>query len=215
MHGSPDTRNAAFPGAAAALRAGVRLVAMNRPGYGRSDPDESGHASVADDTIEVADSLDIEQFSVLGMSLGGPYALPARRVTPTECVGWEPWRRPRSYPSSFPPLHRDDLTVEQAEFSAFSLAQVAASVRGALVTTEGYLRDAAVSFRDWEIRPERVSVPTRLWYGGLDANVAPRDGRWLADHIAQSTLVLRADSGHLGTLWDHWDDILTSLDPSR
>lgn len=28
----------------------MRLVAVNRPGYGRSDPHESDHVSVADDT---------------------------------------------------------------------------------------------------------------------------------------------------------------------
>ena len=38
LHGCPDTRRAAFSGAEAARRAGVRLVAVNRPGYGRSEP---------------------------------------------------------------------------------------------------------------------------------------------------------------------------------
>ncbi len=54
LHGCPDTRRAAFSGDGAARRAGVRLVAVNRPGYGRSEPCASGHASVADDTLAVA-----------------------------------------------------------------------------------------------------------------------------------------------------------------
>ena len=38
-HGTPDTRWVARTGADAASAAGVRLVAVNRPGYGTSTPD--------------------------------------------------------------------------------------------------------------------------------------------------------------------------------
>ena len=75
LHGTPDSRLTAGTGDAAAVRAGVHLVAVNRPGYGRSDPAESGLASVADDTVAVADSLAVHRFAVLGVSGGGPYAL--------------------------------------------------------------------------------------------------------------------------------------------
>jgi pimeloyl-ACP methyl ester carboxylesterase len=47
LHGCPDSRLAASSGDAAARRAGVRIVAVNRPGYGRSDPHDCDHASVA------------------------------------------------------------------------------------------------------------------------------------------------------------------------
>ncbi|MGH3331266.1 MAG: alpha/beta fold hydrolase, partial [Nocardioidaceae bacterium] len=57
LHGCPDTRHAARTGEAAARRSGVRLVAVNRPGYGLSDPHESSHVSVADDIVAVADLL--------------------------------------------------------------------------------------------------------------------------------------------------------------
>ena len=68
LHGTPDSRLTARTGDAAAVRAGVHLVAINRPGYGRSDPAESGLASVADDTVAVADSLAVHRFAVLGGS---------------------------------------------------------------------------------------------------------------------------------------------------
>ncbi|GCD88490.1 alpha/beta fold hydrolase [Nocardioides sp. LS1] len=75
LHGCPDTRHAARPGHDAARRAGVRLVAVNRPGYGRSTATATSHAAVADDVAEVADLLGIGRFAVLGMSVGGPHAL--------------------------------------------------------------------------------------------------------------------------------------------
>lgn len=92
FHGCPDCRLQALPGAAAALSAGVRLIAVNRPGYGRSDGHASTHASVAGDVSELADRLNCERFAVLGMSVGGPYALACAasqtsRVTAVGVVG--------------------------------------------------------------------------------------------------------------------------------
>src|SRR3954452_23631233 len=72
-HGCPDSRLAARSGERAAGRVGVRLVAVNRPGCGRCDPDASGALSVSDDTVAVADLLGIDRFALLGMSVGGPY----------------------------------------------------------------------------------------------------------------------------------------------
>ncbi|MGH3453876.1 MAG: alpha/beta fold hydrolase, partial [Nocardioidaceae bacterium] len=55
LPGTPDSRLAALSGAAAADRVGIDLIAVNRPGYGRSDPLASDHVSVADDVVGVAD----------------------------------------------------------------------------------------------------------------------------------------------------------------
>jgi pimeloyl-ACP methyl ester carboxylesterase len=73
-HGTPDTRWIARAGARAALTAGVRLVCVNRPGYGTSTPAPSTLASVADDVLAVLDQLGVDRVAVLGMSVGGAYA---------------------------------------------------------------------------------------------------------------------------------------------
>jgi len=75
FHGCPDTRWAAMTGADAARAAGVRLLCVNRPGYGRSTPHASSHASVADDAAAVLDVLGVDRVSALGMSVGGAYAV--------------------------------------------------------------------------------------------------------------------------------------------
>ncbi|MFC5175863.1 alpha/beta fold hydrolase [Nocardioides taihuensis] len=75
FHGCPDTRWAAMTGHQAAVRAGVRLVCANRPGYGASTAAATTHTSVADDALAVADLLGAGELAVLGMSVGGPYAL--------------------------------------------------------------------------------------------------------------------------------------------
>jgi pimeloyl-ACP methyl ester carboxylesterase len=75
LHGCPDTRHVAMTGDDAAREAGVRLLCVNRPGYGDSTVHPSSHGSVADDLAAVAAGLGRERFAVLGMSVGGAYAV--------------------------------------------------------------------------------------------------------------------------------------------
>ena len=74
FHGCPDTRRIAMTGEEAAQEAGVRLLCVNRPGYGVATAAASTHTSVARDATELLDLWGIEEVAVLGMSVGGPYA---------------------------------------------------------------------------------------------------------------------------------------------
>ena len=117
----------------AARRAGVRLVAANRPGYGRSDPHESGHLSVADDTSFVASLLGVERFAVLGMSVGGPYALACAARHPDRLTAAGVVAGPAPAPELDPPFPRDDLPASQQQFftrlAAGSVAEAVDMVR--------------------------------------------------------------------------------------
>ena len=76
LHGCPDCRLTRHPDDSVATRAGVRLIAVDRPGYGNSDPEDGGDDnSLASDVIALVDALDIDQFAVLGWSSGAPGAL--------------------------------------------------------------------------------------------------------------------------------------------
>jgi pimeloyl-ACP methyl ester carboxylesterase len=75
LHGCPDTRHVAMGGDDAARAVGVRLLCVNRPGYGASSVHGSSHASVADDLAGVAHELGHERFGVLAMSVGGGYGV--------------------------------------------------------------------------------------------------------------------------------------------
>jgi pimeloyl-ACP methyl ester carboxylesterase len=67
------------PDPAATQARNVRLLSIDRPGYGRSDPVASGQwatvASAADDLAAVLDSLHVERVGVVGWSAGGRVAL--------------------------------------------------------------------------------------------------------------------------------------------
>jgi pimeloyl-ACP methyl ester carboxylesterase len=57
-------------------RHGVRMVAYDRPGYGRSDPHFGRSvADAAEDVVAIADELGFERFAVVGGSGGAPHAL--------------------------------------------------------------------------------------------------------------------------------------------
>ena len=76
FHGSGSSRLEALLVADAAEKTGVRLIALDRPGIGRSDPRERDRLlDWPEQVVEVADALKIRKFAVLGMSAGGPYAL--------------------------------------------------------------------------------------------------------------------------------------------
>ena len=88
-----------------AHRLGVRYITPFRPGVGGSDPLPGRTISgYADDLRELADALDLERFSLVGVSAGAPYALavahrfPARvrRVAACSSVSpfWPIYRTP-------------------------------------------------------------------------------------------------------------------------
>lgn len=89
FHGCPDTRWAARFGGPAARDVGVRLLCVNRPGYGLSTRADSTYTSVADDAATVLDRLGIEHVAALGMSVGGGYAaaFAARHPARTRALG--------------------------------------------------------------------------------------------------------------------------------
>lgn len=86
-HGTPS---AAVPDPvfdAAVLGAGLRLIAVSRPGYGLSTaaPGRSV-ASTIDDVREVLDRLGVDRFVSAGVSGGGPYALGCGALLAGRCA---------------------------------------------------------------------------------------------------------------------------------
>jgi len=75
-HGNGSSRLEVMLLADSAGAAGVRLIGLDRPGIGKSDPAQ-GRALVdwPDDLVQVADRLQLERFAVEGVSAGGAYAL--------------------------------------------------------------------------------------------------------------------------------------------
>lgn len=84
LHGTPGARRQ-IPTEAreyAALN-GIRLIGLDRPGVGSSTPHRYANvAGFASDLTSVLDALGVDEFAVIGLSGGGPYALAAAHAMP-------------------------------------------------------------------------------------------------------------------------------------
>ena len=81
LHGTPDSRLARHPDDGAAAAHGVRLLAVDRPGAGASDPHPDGDlAALGHDLRHLLDELGVARAGLLGWSAGGLFALAAAAV---------------------------------------------------------------------------------------------------------------------------------------
>ena len=262
--GCPDSRHAAFSAGPVATREDVRLIAVNRPGYGASTATASDHLSVTDDVIALADHLGVAQFATLGMSLGGPYALACAARHPGRVRAVGVIASPAPPAALDPPFHRDQMTADEQHFfsrlgrveidaavellrpgyadwvagiapsdpdddalatrwlavmsaddrqtlSRFPSTVLAAAAREALAQLDGYLRDVAVTFRDWAFRLDEITCPVWLCYGADDGNVSLRNADSLAAHIRRATLEVLPHTTHLQALLDNWQRAFGAL----
>lgn len=83
-HGFPGSRLEVLLADRMAANHSIRLVGVDRPGYGLSDADPGRSlVSWADDIAELADKLNVTRFSVLGVSGGVPYATACAFMLPS------------------------------------------------------------------------------------------------------------------------------------
>ena len=87
-HGTPNIGLPPEPLFAAADRLNLRWVSYDRPGYGGSPPVmDRDVASAASYVANIADTLGIERFTVMGHSGGGPHALACAALLPKRVLG--------------------------------------------------------------------------------------------------------------------------------
>lgn len=76
FHGYPGNRTDFLGYERYANKYNIRIVALDRPGFGLSDYKENRTLlDIANDVSELADYLNADRFSLLGISGGGPYAI--------------------------------------------------------------------------------------------------------------------------------------------
>jgi pimeloyl-ACP methyl ester carboxylesterase len=215
-------------GAEHADAAGVRMVVVDRPGYGRSDfqPDRK-LLDWPGDVAELAGALAIDRFAVFGMSGGGPHAAACAyelrdRVSALGLVSspGPVWDRPElrfSLPVHRQPLvelaSRDPAAVAQAllEDCRRRLAGEGGSGDGARPSAEGYAQDLFILFvSPWGFAPEQISVPTFIWHGDRDPAVPVAVGEFFHRTIPGSSLRVLPGEGHL-LVAAHAEEILAAL----
>ncbi len=88
LHGSPGRGTDFAVYHATALKCGVRVIGVDRPGYGHSayHPRRS-LSDWPDDVSQLAYHLGLERFGVIGHSAGGPHALACARFLSRRLLG--------------------------------------------------------------------------------------------------------------------------------
>jgi len=128
FHGFPGSGVEARWGQGAAMSSGVRLIGLDRPGFGCSS--FAPHRTIlglADDVVALADALDISHFSVLGMSGGAPYALacaarlPERILSTMILSGLGPMPK-GGIESGMTPFNRVGLWLARRKWAGWSLS---------------------------------------------------------------------------------------------
>jgi pimeloyl-ACP methyl ester carboxylesterase len=89
-----------------------------------------------------------------------------------------------------------------------------ADTRAALATCDGLVRDNLTLGLPWDLRTDKITRPTFLWYGDADDLAPVSHGRWYAEQIPHAGLTVRAGEGHGRTCFGHWSEMLEALVPS-
>jgi pimeloyl-ACP methyl ester carboxylesterase len=228
-HGSPGSRRFC-PDVEAVVDAKILLLTIDRPGYGGTDPleEQESTRAVAADTLVVADLLGIEDFSVVGWSGGGPYALACAALAPERV-------RHAAIVSSPAPPEREDIRVdvdalahwvgrEEALLGAvlgpgdewvrerrdLTEAFVTSVREGWRQGVRGFADDESTRRRSWGFTLADVHTPTDVWHGGKDAEIPLAEARRLAHGLPRGRLTVVPDAGHWVAV-SHWHEILASV----
>jgi pimeloyl-ACP methyl ester carboxylesterase len=144
FHGTPGSRLQATANDKPIMAAGVRLISVDRPGYGHSTYQRDRHLpGWASDVACLADHLKLERFAVIGVSGGGPHAAVCARFLPERVTA-------AGIVSGIGPLADSRLGSEGMMGVNRVLAQLGAKSRAALLPLFGAQEFVT---RRW---PERV-----------------------------------------------------------
>jgi pimeloyl-ACP methyl ester carboxylesterase len=186
LHGTPGGRLVRHSDPALWPRLGLRVVTVDRPGYGGSTPLPGRLvAHAAADVAAVADHLGVDRFAVQGTSGGGPYALAvaallAERVSACIAVCSIAPMTPEEE-SAMVAINRESFRIWRAEGPAGLAARLIGLREQILADPYGIqlaqLSDAPDVDRQWLARPEVQQIAAE---GLVDALRPGVDG-WVAD----------------------------------
>ncbi len=234
LHPCPGSRMLC-PDPALTTAAGVRLITVDRPGYGGSDPVAVPTlGGFAHDLERLLDHLWLGQIRLVGWACGGQYAAACAAVLAERVSGLVlaatpvpgdrfRWLTPpvRNVADTAPGARAARL--QQAGDDWVSLVDDRISLRlevtQALAAmwaealsagTNGWAADEVAGSHPWGFSASGVRARVTLFYGADDPVVDLRHGRWWARALPGATLVVRPASGHLVVL-AAWADILRTV----
>eukprot|EP01062_Namystynia_karyoxenos_P045600 TRINITY_DN33914_c0_g1_i1.p2 TRINITY_DN33914_c0_g1~~TRINITY_DN33914_c0_g1_i1.p2 ORF type:complete len:276 (+),score=67.53 TRINITY_DN33914_c0_g1_i1:90-917(+) len=217
-------------------QAGVRVIAVDRPGYGESDyvPGRR-YSTIGADVAAVADDAGVAgSFGIAGFSSGGPNALAAAAGLGSRVSGIVLFSSDAPYKRMGGGLlekllGNPDLTQEQAteraQAAAASLREAYAAMqkpeRRAVAEADlaeatrqgidkGPAQDPMLESADWGFELSSVTQHVHLWHGEEDADVPLEAGKYLSEQLPQCTAHFIPGESHT-LLRRRWGEALSAL----
>jgi pimeloyl-ACP methyl ester carboxylesterase len=238
LHGCPNARLARHPDDAIARTLGIRLLAIDRPGYGESSPPSDWSLTAHGDAIaSVIDALGLERCAVLAWSAGAPAALAVAVARPKHVAHVAIVAGTMPNPSEgftdaeideiVPLIVPDGLTLELAlehsregasdaylrdldSIPGLDLQLARAAVAGSASGTTGAAFDIRTLASALPFDLAAVDVPVALFYGDCDDVSPVSTGETLARALPNARLEVVAGASHL-LLLTHWSMLLDVL----
>ena len=147
FHGCPSSRLEAGNYDEAGKKLGVRVIGIDRPGFGISTY-VKGYRIVdwPTDVTEFAETLGLDRFPVAGISSGSPYALACARFIPERLKGC-------AVVSGVPPLVVQDEKIDAGQF-----LMAEALLQGRLAKSLPFATRAIYRYILWQIRKDPVKA---------------------------------------------------------
>jgi len=200
------------------LVSGVKLIAVDRPGYGDSSDPPAGYSysQFAADLAQLADALGTPTFCVAGHSSGGPYALATaavlrERVLACAAIGSDP---PYVHPRVPAELRQHDMAYEIGGADGFfgvdpvvkfekwrqsSLASgVPAKVHAWKGGAIGFVFDFNLERLPWSFKLEDISLGRKLtfWVGEKDYDSMKIGAPWMQSMVPGSIVEVVPGGDH-------------------
>ncbi len=230
-HGTPGSRLDRYAGLDDpewVRRRRARLVGVDRPGYGYSDPwPEANLLDCAGDFVRVANDLGLERFAALGVSGGAPYVIAIGALAPERVVrlavvcgadvGMDEEETPEELAAELVEEARM-LRENPEEWYAGFAAEFSEVDRWVLQRPEvraiaiemfqeavrqgavGWVDDVLRLGRPWPFRLDEIGAEVSFHYGEEDTNVPLQHAKELAEEIPGSRLRLYSGEGHISIL---------------
>jgi pimeloyl-ACP methyl ester carboxylesterase len=216
--------------------AGARVIAVDRPGYGKSDfAEDRTYLSSAGDVAALAKHLELSKVAVLGYSSGGPNALVCAHELTELVAACGLISSDGPYTTMDPSVgeavfgvRADEITpqvaAERKEENAKSMMESYQSIKDQQkrelavndlneALRQGYVgatQDSILEASDWGYELQAVDlVPVLVWHGTEDIDVPIAVGRHLAENIGSLHEASFIDGENHTLLRRHWGGILT------
>ena len=229
LHGVPGSRLSRHPDDSLATAVGVRLIAVDRPGCGRSTPAPGRTlGSTAADLVAVLDALGVEAAAVLAWSAGAPFAVALAATHPERvaAVGLaapavpitayaDPAVAEAAGPGRmlFAEMAAEMAPAEvAAEVAPFTATETPAEQEGVALGRSGLEAEIAIqaAVPDVDLASVAPTVSVTIWAGGADEVAPPAFARWWAALIPHSVLHVVPDADH-DLPHRHWADLLAAV----